>query len=107
MESKSIFLLLIGSAVILEVVADLFFKKWALSNRQVLFVAGLLVYFVGTVFWAFSLKYELLSRAGVVFTVVNMIVLTLVGILVFKENLSLVNKIGIGLGVLSVILIEI
>ena len=62
---------------------------------------------IGTVFWAVSLKYEFLSKAISVFAVLNLIVLVLVGVVLFKEDLSFINKIGIGLGVLSVILIEI
>ncbi len=97
---------LIGLAVLLEVTADIFFKKWALGNRNVLLLAGLIFYFIGTVFWAFSLKYDLLSRAVSIFTILNLIVVVLVGVLVFNEHLSLMNKIGIGLGVLSVVLME-
>ncbi len=106
MESKTIFLTLIGLAVVLEVVADILFKRWSLSNKNILFAVGLFIYFLGTVFWAFSLKYELLSKAGGIFTVINLIVLTLVGVLIFNENLTLLNKIGIGLGVISVVLME-
>ena len=70
-------------------------------------IIGLAFYFTGTVFWAVSLKYEFLSKAISVFTVLNLIAVVLVGVLMFKEDLSLLNKIGICLGVLSVILIEI
>jgi len=66
-----------------------------------------LIYFIGSVFWAISLKYEYLSKAISVFAVLNLIIVVLVGVLYFKEDLSLINKIGIGLGILSVILIEI
>ncbi len=104
--SKLIFFGLIGLAVALEVIADIFFKKWALENRNMLLFFGLGFYFAGTVFWAFSLKYDLLSRAVSIFTVLNFIVVVLVGVLVFKEDLSLINKIGIGLGVVSVVLME-
>lgn len=104
---KLIFFGLISLAVALEVVADIFFKKWALENRNILLFFGLILYFIGTVFWAFSLKYDLLSRAVSIFTVLNFMIVVLVGVLVFKEDLSIVNKIGIGLGVLSVILMEI
>ncbi len=103
---KWFFFGLIGIAVALEVVADIFFKKWALENRNMLLFIGLVFYFVGTVFWAFSLRLEFLSKAISIFTVLNLIMVVLVGVLVFKEDLSLINKIGIGLGVVSVILME-
>lgn len=99
--------MLIALAVLLEVIGDVFFKKWALENKNQLLILGLIIYFIGTFFWAISLKYEFLSKAISVFTILNLIIIVLVGLIYFKEGLSLINKIGIGLGILSVILIEI
>lgn len=98
---------LIIIAVTLEIIGDIFFKKWALENHQWLLYLGLLIYFCGTIFWAFCLKQEFLSKAVSIFTVINLIAVVLVGTLYFQEELSLINKIGIGLGILSVILIEV
>jgi len=103
---KFAFFALIALAVALEVVGDVLFKKWALEDRTVLLLAGLLIYFIGAAFWALSLKYEFLSRAISVFTVLNMIIIVLVGVLYFNEDLNLPNKIGIALGIISVILME-
>jgi multidrug transporter EmrE-like cation transporter len=71
-----------------------------------LLLLGLGVYFVGAAFWAFSLRYEFLSKAISVFTVLNMVAIVLVGVLYFKEDLNLMNKMGIALGVVSLILME-
>jgi len=97
---------LIGLAVALEVMGDIYFKKWSLESKNALLIIGLLIYFIGTIFWAISLKYEYLSRAISIFTILNLVVVSLVGVLYFKENLSLLNKIGISLGILSVLLME-
>lgn len=105
--AKIIFLSLIIASVALEAFADVVLRRWALENRAFLLVLGLAVYFVGTIFWAVSLRYEYLSRAISVFTILNLIAITAVGVLFFKENLSTVNKIGIGLGIISLALIEI
>ena len=104
---KFIFFSLIALAVALEVVGDIFFKKWSIDSKNILLYVGLLIYFIGTIFWAISLKYEFLSKAISIFIVLNLIIVVLVGVLYFKEDLSLINKIGIGLGILSVILIEV
>jgi len=77
------------------------------SCKNILFYLGLLIYLMGTVFWAISLKYNYLSKAVSVFTVLNLIIVVLVGVVYFKENLSFTNKAGVLLGILSVILIEI
>ncbi len=107
MNLKIIFFLLIGLAVLLEVFADILFKKWAVLDKKSLLVIGLALYFVGTVFWALSLKHEYLSKAVSVFTVLNLICVVLVGVIYFKEDLSLINKAGIALGIVSVVLMEI
>jgi multidrug transporter EmrE-like cation transporter len=104
---KFIFFGLIALAIAFEVVGDILFKKWSTDSKHILLYVGLLIYFIGTIFWAISLKYEYLSKAISVFTVLNLIIVVLVGVLYFKEDLSLINKVGIGLGILGVILTEI
>lgn len=103
---KFIFMCLIFAGVILEVFGDVFFKKWSIDGRVWILVVGLLIYFSGAYFWAMSLKYEGLAIAVSVFTIMNMILASLIGVFYFSENLGLVNKVGIGLGILSVLLIE-
>ncbi|MEK6863891.1 MAG: EamA family transporter [Nanoarchaeota archaeon] len=104
---KATFFILIAATVILEVIADVLFKKWTIGSRNLYLGIGLFIYFAGTVFWAFSLKYEFLSKAISVFSILNLVIIVLVGVFMFNEHLSLINKIGIALGVLSVIFIEI
>jgi len=106
MVEKYIFFGLLLLAVILEVIADILFKKWSMGNKGILFILGLAIYLIGTIFWAVSLKYDYLSKAVSIFTVLNLIMVVAVGLLVFKEDISLTNKIGIALGIISVILIE-
>lgn len=93
-------------AVVFEVAADVLFKYWSINSRGLLLWSGIGLYAVGTVIWAYSLKLEYLSKAITIFTVVNLIAVVLVGVFLFKESLSLTNKIGIFLGILSVILIQ-
>jgi multidrug transporter EmrE-like cation transporter len=104
--TKFLFFTLIGIGVALEVIGDVYFKKWAMENKTLLLILGLAVYFAGSVFWALSLKHEYLSKAGAIFTVLNLIAVVLIGALLFQENLTLTNKIGIALGIVSIILIE-
>ncbi|MCX6723027.1 MAG: hypothetical protein NT094_03055, partial [Candidatus Staskawiczbacteria bacterium] len=98
---------LIIIAVLLEVGGDIFFKKWSIGNKNIFLMVGLLLYFTGTVFWAFSLKYEFLSKSIFVFTVLNLVLVIAAGTIIFGEKLSLTNKIGIITGIISIILLEI
>ncbi len=103
---KTIFFVLVILAAVLEASADVILKKWAIDGKQFFFIFGLIVYFVATVIWAFSLKYQFLSKAISIITILNLIIVVLVGLLYFKEDLSMINKVGIVTGILSVILIQ-
>ena len=103
---KYVGLLLITLAVLFEVSADILFKKWSIDNRQLLLGIGIFLYFIATIFWAYSLRFELLSKAITVFTVLNFILVLLAGVLIFNEQISDINKLGIALGFASIILLQ-
>ncbi len=103
---KFIFIILLLTGAVLDTVADIFLKKWALENKTILLGIGLLIYFIGTVFWAFSLQHGELSRGIVIFTLLNLILVLLAGVLLFHEELSLLQKAGIVLGLVSIVLLE-
>ncbi|GEM_PF-455729 len=106
LSSKAAFFALIAGAVALEVAADVLLKKWSINDKGLMLYSGLALYFLGTVLWAFSLRHEMLSKAISAFTVLNLILVVLAGVFIFKEGLSLTNKAGIVLGIISIILIE-
>lgn len=101
-----IFLTLVTCAAVIESFADALFEKWSLVGRGYLIVSGLLIYALSSVFWAYSLKYETLSKGVVMFNVVNILLGVIIGVLYFKEVLSPINIAGIALGVASVILLS-
>jgi len=105
-DPKILFFGLVGLAVFIEVAADIFLKRWAMENQFLLLAIGLGIYFVGTIFWALSLKHEYLSKAGAIFTILNLILVVLAGMIFFKEKLSLAQEIGIILGIISIAMIE-
>ncbi len=100
------FAMLIILAVILETVADILFKMSYLQSKASLLWIGVGLYTIGTIVWAFSLKFEHLSKAITIFSILNLIAVVLVGVLFFKEDISMINKIGIGLGIISVVLMQ-
>ncbi len=105
--TKFLFLGLILLATTLEVIGDVFFKKWSIIHNQSLLYIGIVLYGIGSMFWILSLKYELLSRAISIITILNLIAIVLIAVLYFKEDLSMINKVGIALGILAVVLIEV
>jgi multidrug transporter EmrE-like cation transporter len=103
---KVLFFSLVFVAVLFEAAADIYFKKWSMESRNILLGIGMALYTVGTLIWAYSLKYEFLSKAISIFTILNLIVIVLVGVLFFKEELTTLNILGIILGVISVSLLS-
>jgi multidrug transporter EmrE-like cation transporter len=103
---RYVFFGLILIAITLEIAGDILLKQWSMDNKHILFWIGLLIYSIGTVFWAISLKYEVLSKAITIFTVMNLVIVAAAGVFFFKESLSLQHKLGMLLGVISVVLME-
>jgi multidrug transporter EmrE-like cation transporter len=97
---------LILAGALLEALGDVLLKSWADSARSWLLVAGLGIYFAGAGFWAASLKYDLLARSASVFTVANLALVALLGVVLFDEKLSATQWLGVGLSVVAVALIE-
>lgn len=107
MNSKKIIaLVLVVIATLIEVTADIYFKKWSQDGKISLIAIGLFLYLVGSGFWAYSLKFDSLSKIGTIFTVLNLALIILSGVFLFKESLSPINKIGIGFGLIAIILME-
>ena len=106
MNVKIIFFSILIVSVLLETGADFFFKKWAIESKNIVLIFGLLLYIIASIFFAVSLKYEFLSKTISIFSLLNLLAITLVGILFFKEHLTILNKIGVGLAIISIILIE-
>lgn len=104
--SRLTFFVLIALAVAFEVVSDTLFKHWSNTDRTLWIVIGVVLYVASTVFWAFSLKHESLSKSIMVFTITNVIAVLAVGRWVFHETLSARAMAGIFLGLIGLVLME-
>ena len=104
---KYFFIILVIIVSLLEVVGDILFKEWTIKNNKYFLILGIIAYLVATTFWAFSLKFQNLSKAVVIFGVLTVIIGVLVGVLLYKEPLSTLNIIGVLLGLAAIFLLEI
>ncbi len=91
-----IFLILL--AVLLETIGDICFKSQRIS-------VGYPIYILGSLAWAFSLKQASLSKSIVLFTLLNSIFCILAGFFWFSEPLSISQKFGIVLVLISITLL--
>lgn len=105
--TKTLFFILVFVAALFEAIGDAVLKQWAIKSGKLLFGVGFGVYLLAIIVWAVTLKYEYLSKAISIVTILNLIIVILIGIFLFKEKLTLINTIGLGLGVVSVVLMSI
>lgn len=97
-------LLFIGGSIL--TVGDIIMKKWVASNNAYQFTAGLATYLIGLIFLAYSFRYKNIASASTIFVIFNIITLSIVSWLYFKESLSTLQLIGISLGICSILFLE-
>jgi len=98
---NTVIILLLTGGVILTI-GDIIMKKWVLSGSSFLYVVGLSVYLVGLIFLAQSYKFENIAVASAMLVIFNVVTLSLVSWLFFKEPLSVLQMAGIALGLAAV-----
>lgn len=103
---KYFFILLVIVVSLLEVIGDILFKEWTIKDNKYFLLLGIVAYMIATTCWAFSLRFQSLSKAVVIFGVLTVIIGVLVGVLLYKEPLTNLNIIGIVLGLASIVLLE-
>jgi multidrug transporter EmrE-like cation transporter len=100
----AIILLLIGGIILTA--GDILMKEWVSTNRYLFYFIGLAVYLIGLNFLAQSFKFKNIAVASVIFVIFNVVTLSLVSWIYFKETLSIMQIIGIALGIAAIIVLE-
>jgi len=100
----ALLLLLIGG--LLDTVGDIIFKFWIEKNNNLTYIIGIVVYVLGLMFLIESYKTQNIAVASVVFVMFNIITLSLVSWLYFKEPLSVFQIVGVLLAFASIFLLE-
>ena len=101
---KELGLLFIGGIIL--TIGDIVAKEWIHTGGNYLYIFIMLMYLVGMFFLVSSYKLENIEIASTVLIIFNITTLTLIGILLFNEEISLKKIIGISLGLIAVILLE-
>lgn len=89
------------------VIGDTIIKYWTGNQKDWMVVVVLVFYTISGLLYFPTLLNENLTTATVIWSVLSLIGSVLVGLLIFRETVSLVQGVGIMLGILSVILIKI
>ncbi len=97
---------LIASAIFFAV-GEFLSKKFALSPRIFYVVFILIVYCIAELLWLPAIMQKnQLSVVGTMWSVMGLLATILIGVLVFKEKLSMVGVLGIAFAFISIILLS-
>lgn len=92
--------------VVFEACADIIAKYFAITNKIWIAIGALFVYALANVFWLISLKNGAeLATGAVIFSIVSEVLAILIGVLIYHEQLSLTQGLGIILGLVSLVLL--
>lgn len=97
-------LLVLGGLVL--TLGDIVMKEWIINNSYYWYSSGIVMYTLGLNFLAQSFRYKNISVASVLLVIFNVITLTLVSFFFFSEKITIQKIIGIALGLISVIILE-
>ncbi len=90
------------------VVGDFFIKLSGGGSEYVrykYFFSGVFVYALSSAGWFYVMKNIKLSSLGIIYSITTAILLTLLGVLFFKEQLDRYDIIGIFLGIISIVIL--
>jgi multidrug transporter EmrE-like cation transporter len=93
--------------IIFEILADIGAKQFELSHSRYWYLWALLCYVWGNALWLFAMKNGVgLGRGTILFAVLSTVSTLLIAYWYYKEPISMVNIIGIGVCMIGLILLE-
>lgn len=96
----------ISLLVFFELVADILAKEWQLRGGIWRCTGALGAYLVANSFWLFALRNGAgLARGGLIFAVSCAVLAVVVGLCMYREDITRLQLVGIGLGLISLCLI--
>lgn len=107
-KSNWVILSIIGITA-LTAIADFFFKLASEREQPLLnqyFALGFIHYAASSFGVVYLMRHIKLTSFGIVYAVVDVILLALIGVLIFKEKLSMAGWTGVGLGMISLYLLS-
>ncbi len=106
--SLSMTFLAVIAITVVGLFGDYFLKLSGSGSRYIdwkFFLLGALIYSSTAIGWFFVMKHMKLGALGVVYAITIVAGLAAMGTIFFKESLSWYEVIGIGLGILSIVLL--
>ena len=98
-----VLMILCGAAYTL---GDIAMKKWIMHPSVWPYLAGAFMYLVGINFLAFSYLYRNIAVATAVCVIINIVSLTVISWICFKEPVTVRQLAGIAVSMIAVLLLE-
>ena len=102
----SLFWTIIIASVLFEIGGDIFSKQGMNSGNNVFVGVGVVLYLIGSIFWLVSLKFGDLSKVGIVFILLNTVLIVASGVVVFGDRLSGMQWMGVVVGIVALVMIN-
>ncbi len=101
---SALVLLVLGGLTLTS--GDIFFKYWLEHHSSHLYIAGFVCYAAGLFFLIESYRFENIAVASAMLILFNLLTLTLVTWLYFHEPPNTLALVGLALGAVAVVLLE-
>ncbi|MCK9186138.1 SMR family transporter [Candidatus Gracilibacteria bacterium] len=100
------FYLLIAAINALDLAAVISAKFWSINKNPIFLALTILCFGGAGLFFALSLKYEGMAVANILWIAISVILITFVGYFFFKENISIIQFLGIALIMTGLVLVN-
>lgn len=106
--SKIPVLVLLGIGVAFVVAGDVFAKLWSFHpDKSLLFWITVVAYGLSSFFYIPTLLREGLVITSILWSLLGFVGFLVVGLIFFKEHLTLIQTIGVGLGIVSLVILSV
>lgn len=93
--------------IVFEGVADILSKEWAVRGKFTWWLLAIGGYVVANTFWLFAIRNGSgLTRGAIIFSVGSAILAVAIGLLLYREEISRMQALGVVLGLVAVALIS-
>ena len=96
----------IASLLGLEVASEILLHRWAETDELRYMLAGICTYVVLAVVFAYSMRSGEMTTINTAWQCGNVVLISVYGMLVLREQLTMRQKIGVGLATAAVFLVQ-
>lgn len=105
MQKIPVFILLLLSGLSV-VTGDYFAKYWSINQKTIFYILAILGYLGSSIFYIPTLLREGLVVTSVIWSLISIIGFLFVGLVIFKEVLTIWQIIGVSVGIIALVILS-